>query len=549
MSNLLECFYWFSCYWENAVSGEKKKKKKNTSSEKMGDTTRTQKMGLLGAISYIVGNIVGSGIFITPTSIIQQVNSVGLSLIVWILAALISMLGSFCYVELGTSIRLSGGDFAYLCFMKWYPAAFAFMCIGCTINYPATLAVQAQTFANYVFEGAGIEMDETSGFWAKKLLGFALISLLMFMNFFSLKTFVQRFSILASLAKIAATLLIIITGFYFLIINGKTDNLKGPFNGSNWNPGAIVNALFAGLFSYDGWDILNFGMEELENPKRTMPLAIIIGMTSIGVIYLLVNISYSVILSVPQLKSSNAVAIDFANATLGPAAPVMPVMVAVLLVGSLNSTMFSASRYLQAVSRQGYIPSAISGISPKCDSPRIALLVHILIAVAVSFMGDPNNLINYVAFAQWSQRAFTMSALLWVRFRKQKLHPDRIQLPIIMPILFFLVCTSMIVISIVTDFSSSAVGLGILLGGLIIFILFFWDRALPSIPGFHEFSNGVDNKTTEFMQIIFNVIPERVGDDEMRNAVGDNEIILSKSERSDKVSPSDLSSNSFSTRM
>ena len=76
---------------------------------------------------------------------------VGMSLIIWIAAALVSMLGSFCYVELGTSIRMSGGDFAYMCFMEWYPVAFAFMCIGCTINYPATLAIQAQTFAEYVF--------------------------------------------------------------------------------------------------------------------------------------------------------------------------------------------------------------------------------------------------------------------------------------------------------------------------------------------------------------------------------------------------------------
>uniref|UniRef100_A0A1I7WZF9 AA_permease domain-containing protein n=1 Tax=Heterorhabditis bacteriophora TaxID=37862 RepID=A0A1I7WZF9_HETBA len=83
-------------------------------------TSRSQKMGLIGAISYIIGNIVGSGIFITPTSILKKTNSVGLSLIVWVAAALISMLGSFCYVELGTSIRLSGGDFAYMCFMKWF---------------------------------------------------------------------------------------------------------------------------------------------------------------------------------------------------------------------------------------------------------------------------------------------------------------------------------------------------------------------------------------------------------------------------------------------
>ena len=189
-----------------------------------------------------------------------------------------------------------------------------------------------------------MELDSTSDFWAKKLLGFSLIMLLMFMNFFSLKTFVQRFSILASIAKIAATLLIIVTGFYFLIFKDWSENLKAPFTGSHWSPGPFVTALFAGLFSYDGWDILNFGAEEIENPKRTMPLAIVIGMTCIAVIYVAVNIAYSVVLSPAQMIASDAVAIDFAQKTLGTAAFVMPVMVAILLVGSLNSTMFSASR-------------------------------------------------------------------------------------------------------------------------------------------------------------------------------------------------------------
>uniref|UniRef100_A0A8R1DEJ9 Amino acid permease/ SLC12A domain-containing protein n=1 Tax=Caenorhabditis japonica TaxID=281687 RepID=A0A8R1DEJ9_CAEJA len=409
------------------------------------------------------------------------------------------------------------------------------MCIGCTINYPATLAVQAQTFAEYVFRGAGVELDETSEFWAKKLLGFSLIFLLMFMNFFSLKTFVQRFSILASIAKIAATLLIIVTGFYFLIFKDWTQNLNAPFQNSVWYPGPFVNALFAGLFSYDGWDILNFGAEEIENPKRTMPLSIVIGMTCIAVIYVAVNIAYSVVLSVPEMLGSNAVAIDFAQKTLGSASYVMPVMVAILLVGSLNSTMFSASRYLQAVSRQGHIPSAISGIAPNCDSPRVALLVHILISIGVSFMGDPNKLINYVAFAQWSQRAFTMLALLYLRFRGRPLHPDRIQLPIVFPILFFLVCTAMVVISIIDDFTSSAVGLGILLGGLIIFITFVWDRSLPSIDAFKTASHSINEETTKFMQIIFNVVPERVGDEEMLNAIGNAEV--EEKVASDKISP------------
>ncbi|VDN85573.1 unnamed protein product, partial [Brugia pahangi] len=117
---------------------------------KNSNITNSSKMGLCGAISYIIGNIVGAGLFITPTSVLQQVNSVGLSLIIWSVTALISLLGAFCYMELGTSIRRSGAHFAYLCYVKWYPIAFAFICVGCFVIFPATLAIQTETFSEYL---------------------------------------------------------------------------------------------------------------------------------------------------------------------------------------------------------------------------------------------------------------------------------------------------------------------------------------------------------------------------------------------------------------
>ncbi|XGW10692.1 hypothetical protein V3C99_012303, partial [Haemonchus contortus] len=481
--------------------------------------SRSQKMGLLGATSYIIGNIVGSGIFITPTEILQKTGSMGLSLIIWITAALISMLGSFCYVELGTSIRMSGGDFAYMCFMKWYPMAFAFMCIGCTINYPATLAVQAQTFAEYMFQGIGIELDDTSAFWAKKLVGFALIWLLLFLNFFSLKTFVSRFQIAASIAKFAATGLVIGTGFYMLIFKGETKNIQSPFVGTEWNVGTIVSALFACLFAYDGWDILNFGAEEIEKPKRTMPLAIVIGMVCIALIYVAVNFAYFVVLSPVQILSSEAVAMTFAQVSLGKADFIMPIFVAILLIGSLNSTMFSASRYLQAASKQGHLPTFISGINPITDSPRSALFVHILIAMCVSFAGNLDNLISYVAFAQWSQRACTMGALIWIRFRRWPVHPEKIRMPIIMPVFFCIVCTTLVVVTIVDDFSSAAVGLGIWVGGFIFYWVFLFGPALPSSKIYTDYTNKMNNRTTEWAQIIFDLMPERNDENGTDNAI------------------------------
>ncbi|KAH7710522.1 CRE-AAT-6 protein [Aphelenchoides avenae] len=80
---------------------------------------RANRMGLLGATSYIIGNIVGSGIFITPTAILSNTQSVGLSLVVWLISGVAAVFGAFCYAELGTIVRQSGADFAYLCHVRW----------------------------------------------------------------------------------------------------------------------------------------------------------------------------------------------------------------------------------------------------------------------------------------------------------------------------------------------------------------------------------------------------------------------------------------------
>lgn len=108
----------------------------------------------------------------------------------------------------------------------------------------------------------------------------------MYLNFFSIKTVVSRFQIVATGAKILAMVLVICTGFYFLIFKGnyilkddsewlrnlrfpgETQHFENMFENSTYAPGKLVSAMFAGLFSYDGWDILNYGTEEIENPRR-----------------------------------------------------------------------------------------------------------------------------------------------------------------------------------------------------------------------------------------------------------------------------------------
>lgn len=139
--------------------------------------TESQKLGIVSATSYLVGDIIGSGIFVSPTDILQYSGSVGLSLIIWTGCGLLSLLGALCYVELGTSIPYSGGDFAYLCYYKWQPLAFAFLWTYFIIYKPCSVAILIKTFGTYVVEAVSplLDMSEETKDNAQKLFGVTLL--------------------------------------------------------------------------------------------------------------------------------------------------------------------------------------------------------------------------------------------------------------------------------------------------------------------------------------------------------------------------------------
>ncbi|KAK0392986.1 hypothetical protein QR680_000007 [Steinernema hermaphroditum] len=307
------------------------------------------KIGIIGAVSYCVGDIIGSGIFVSPTSIVQHTGSVGLSLCIWAGCAGISVIGALVYIELGTSIRRSGCDFAYLSHVKWHPLATAFLWVSCCLSYPSTLAIQAFTFGKYLTAGLTpllkLHLDHSMASYLEKLFAFSILWVLSFVNMFSLKRVAARFQQIATMAKLLATALIIITGFYELIFNDSSNNFTNAFEGSTTKAGDIILALYAGLFAYNGWDILNFGAEELENPKRTLPIAALCGIGISALVFLSMNVAYFAVLTVEEFKQSDVVAVRFAEKSLGSFSYAIPFLISILLLGNLNTTIFGCSRY------------------------------------------------------------------------------------------------------------------------------------------------------------------------------------------------------------
>lgn len=369
-----------------------------------GSLEKHKSLTYLNGLSLVVGLIIGSGIFSSPSQVNRNAGSPGASLLVWVVAGILAWTGAASYAELGGAIPLNGGAQVYLSkiFGEW--AGFLFTWCAVCVLKPGSAAIIAIIFGEYLVRAIiGPDAAEAST-WLNKgvaLVGLVIVTLL---NCVSTKLGTRSadvFMFMKFIALIGVTvtgIVVAVTGFSYKGPASDDWKKQGWFDDTNTNISNWAVALYAGLWAFDGWDNVNYVTAEFKNPSRDLPRVIHTSLPLVIISYLLANISYFLVLPASVIESSNTVAVAFGSQVFGPIGSlILALFVSGSCFGALNATTFTSGRLVYAAGKEGYLPALFGNIG--LGKSHRAIRLHTLNASSSTKSGFQRKMIDWFADA------------------------------------------------------------------------------------------------------------------------------------------------------
>ena len=441
-----------------------------------------RQLGLFDSTMMVVGIVIGSGIFMTTGLMADALPSASLILIVWLLGGLQMLAGALTYAELGAAMPKAGGQYVYLREAYGSLPAFLFGWVAFIAYLTGTNAAIAVAVAEHLGSFypsisthnivIGFDYFSISG---GQIFAISLILILSFINYLGI-LFGKWIQNVFTILKIGSILFFALAGLFISTGN----HIEFSINPTNMSIGSILTgmgiALVAVTWTVGGWEYVTFAAGEIKNPKKNLPLALIIGTVVILVLYIMINIAYLKVLPMDSLIGELKVGEATAKSLYGPGiAGVFVVVVIISMFGSLNGNILVGPRISYAMAKDELFFSKAADVHPKFHTPGNAIMIQGFWAAVLVLSGTFEEIITLVVFVNFMMWIAASSTVFVLRKKQPELErPYKVWGYPYVPA-FFIIFSSAILIN--TFFESpqqSLMGIGLTLLGIPAYL--YWKK-------------------------------------------------------------------------
>jgi basic amino acid/polyamine antiporter, APA family len=433
-----------------------------------------RRLGLFDTTMIVMGGIIGSGIFINPYVVAQQVPSTILILAAWMFGGLIALAGAFIYAELSSQTSASGGQYVYLRDAFHPGLAFVYGWALLLVTQSGGMAAVAVTFAKYVCSLGQMEANDN----VAALLATIVLVVLTIINCLGVRagSTTQNLFMILKLIAIAALVAfgLTVTGAPTAAIARSTSSPPGMWNSLI----AFGAALIPVQFAYGGWQTSCFVAGEVREPRKNLPRGLLLGVLGVIVVYLSVNFVCVHALGPQGLGQTRTPASAVMRLALGEnGARIIAVGIAVSTVGFLSQSMLTAPRVYFAMAEDGLFFSSLAKLN-RARVPAFAIALQGAFAIVITLSGRYEQILNYVISVDVIFFALT-AATVFVFRQRAKTNPSLLKAsPARTPghpftTLFFIIACAGVAFSTLYRYPhNSLIGLGIMLTGVPVYL--FW---------------------------------------------------------------------------
>jgi APA family basic amino acid/polyamine antiporter len=438
-------------------------------------------LGVSHAAAVVVGTIIGSGIFLVPSEMMQAVGSAKLVYLAWLVGGMLSFFGALTYAELGAMRPQAGGEYVYVRDAYGPLSGFLYAWTWFVIAKPASVATVVTglvrilgTFEIFSFFSANVVSTPFAVTWGQ-LVAIAAAVFISLLNYIGVKK-AGEFQLVLTLLKIAIILGIVVVCFGGgRAVGGGWSHFSGIYLGAKGGIAGFMAALVAALWAYDGWNDLNMVAGEVKEPERNIPIALIAGVAIVGVLYVLVNAAVQYVLPVDAIAASQRPASDAVALVMGRmGAGFVSLGMALSMLVTLNGTIMSGARVPFAVARDRYFFSALAKVHPRFHTPWVAIVVQALLSILLLLLGGNfRQLFSLAIFAEWLFYMIAGSTVFVFRVREPDVpRPYRMWGYPFVPAVFVAVAAAFLCYTFLDNWPNSGYGVLVILAGIPLFAYF-----------------------------------------------------------------------------